>query len=262
MNHEAIERLKARKVNFATTVPISIADARAVVVEWAKKDISNINMLFSQIGFDACVSMLVERRFDMGKPMPTNIVAAQCSLFDNWGSTKRPSRRGAKEPHSYYKERYAVQFTLWDSSVKMEKLNSSVNSAFVGTSDLLSPSELHEWFNRDRKAFPKIRERYGDEWRAFCDTFQARDDRYLYGVVRSVSQKQTKYHENHYVMVEQSKVGQPDMKVTVVHEGVGEYIFDKFHGSYANGKPLQGACVRFCALSERIGSIDSKWTTG
>lgn len=256
----------------AAPEPLSMAEQRANVIEWALKDRANTAWIIDQIGRDRIANTMQEARCDVGKAMPQaiEVTAAQCSLFDNWPNfaTKgKPNRNhkgnsiGAKMPH------YQCDFELWTVPAGV-LIQNAVNSAFQGVAPLLDHAEL-------TKRIAKLRnEERGRPWRAktpedaqgaALEAFGLRllalsqaNPGKLYGPV-FLNKGGTKYFLEHFASADAATIGTPAFEVELHREGFTPVVFKRFASTYSNGSALKGNVVGHSRVSRRADH--SAWRT-
>lgn len=245
---------------------LSMADQRANVVEWAKLDPANILNLMADIGMSKVVDAMAQQRAEIGDAMPrrADITAAQCSLFDNWGSERRPNKN--KGEANAGAPRYQVTMELWTVQPGTP-LRHNINSAWQGTGALLDEKELTKRLKKlhDAKGRPWRKrndsDQVGDDLAAFGDrllALHARHPGYLWGPVFTTVGF-TRYFLGHYVGADVSTIGTLNAEVILRHEGDAEFRFTNFAAMLNNNRPLPQYVAGHSRMSSR--QEDSLWRT-
>ncbi len=266
-----LAKARATPVAAPATAPLTIAEQRANVIEWALRDPANIAWVIDQIGRDRIAATMKEVRCDLGKPMPPphEITAAQCSLFDNWPNfaTKgKPNKnhkgnsKGASMPH------YQCTFELFTVPAGVP-IVTNVNSEFQAIAPLLDAKEL-------AARIKSLRELGGRPWRMKNpDDTQGRDleafgnrllalsaanPGTLYGPVFATTGG-TKYFLGHYVEADSATLGSASFEVKLHREGFPPVVFKRFASTLPNNQPLGANVVGHSRMSRR--DDHSSWRT-
>jgi hypothetical protein len=241
------------------TEPVmTFAQKMQEVAEFCRRDPANLSRFIGLVGREYVANTIVARKKEVTEPMPsvTTLTAGQCSVFDNWGSDKRPSR--GKEGH--YGPRYQATIELWTAETGTE-IAGNVNSVFSATAPLLDAKGLENRVNELRYPKKKANRPWiardaqdvdGIAWEQFGNfllTLHENDSDTLYGPVFSRSGG-TRYYLNHIVIA--SKIGTPDAVLSVINLDDGRVDFTRFDTRQSNKKALPAKVIAHSRISNRV----------
>jgi hypothetical protein len=189
-------------------------------------------------------------------PMLDDIVAAQCTVFDNWPKGTKPKTVNGKREPGARAERYKATVEVWTELPKSDKLSlTKGNAAFVGTAHLLDGNRLA------RKVERMVLKDDSEPMLAFAkDMLQpVADDGHLRCGPMLTMGNGTHAHMGTFVTADGRALhGRSGLSVTV-RSPSGTFAFTDWATTYSNGGALKGNAI----MTSRWSRLPQKewWTT-
>ena len=221
--------------------------------------------------------LLISLRQERAKvePFPEfeTITAIQVSIFDNWGSNKRPNKN--KREKGARKERFKAAIEVWTCQPpRRGKFTlSNRNRAFYGIAPLMEPSVLAKkveelrnprkvsipWKARDEHDADGIAyERFGDDLIALSEG--SNSESFRLGPCYSIG-KGTHFHLDTFAATRLADLENPEGElILLLSTPHGELKFLDWVRTTSQGAPLSNGVIRTCRLTD----LDQKrhWATG